>query len=165
MNPHVRQAKAADVDGVVAVGHTTWPPTYLELAGAEYVKAGLARWWGSEGIAEAIAAGQILVAEVDDRVVGVAMFSADGSVVDLWKLYVMPEFQGSGVGAQMLQAVIDGPGSRATSIRLAHKEGNTRARSFYERWGFAETHRTPDDLGGPDNVWMALSLRHGPERD
>ena len=160
MNTHVRQARDADVDGIVTVGHVTWPSTYLELAGAEYVTAGLARWWTPDGIAHAIEAGQVLVAELDGRVVGVAMFSVDGSVVDLWKLYVMPDCQGSGVGAQLLQAVIDGPAREAATVRLAHKKGNTRARTFYEQWGFLETHRTPDDLGGPDNVWMELILHH-----
>jgi len=35
-------------------------------------------------------------------------------------------------------------------------DGNVSAREFFERMGFVETHRETDQLGGPDNVWMAL---------
>ncbi|MBM7518810.1 GNAT family N-acetyltransferase [Nocardioides nitrophenolicus] len=155
----VRPARPDDVAAVVAVGHLTWPATYTPIAGAEYVRRGLAEWWSPAGTADAIAAGRVLVAESDGQVVGVATYSLDGEVVDLWKLYVVPSAQGTGAGAALLDAVVSGPGVGASEIRLAHLAGNERARAFYERHGFTETHRTADALGGPDSVWMRLPLR------
>ena len=67
--------------------------------------------------------------------------------------------QGPGAGAALLDAVVTGPGAGAGEIRLAHMAGNDRARAFYERHGFTETHRSADELGGPDSVWMRLPLR------
>ncbi|TQK72778.1 ribosomal protein S18 acetylase RimI-like enzyme [Nocardioides sp. SLBN-35] len=159
MGVHVRPATPADVDAVVAVGHATWPAVYTPIAGEEYVRRGLAEWWSPEGTAQAIAAGRVLVSESDGHVTGVATYSLDGDVVDLWKLYVVPSAQGTGAGAALLDAVVSGPGAGASAIRLAHLAGNDRARAFYEHHGFSETHRTAGELGGPDSVWMRLPLR------
>ncbi|MEV4999643.1 GNAT family N-acetyltransferase [Nocardioides sp. LML1-1-1.1] len=155
----VRPATAADVDGIVAVGHAAWPPAYTAVAGADYVRRGLAQWWSVDHIAQAVADGLALVAVDGPRVVGVATYSLDGDVVDVWKLYVLPSEQGRGIGRALLRAVAEGPGADAGAIRLAHLAGNAPARAFYERQGFTETHRTTNDEGGPDHVWLRLSLR------
>ncbi|TNM36585.1 GNAT family N-acetyltransferase [Nocardioides albidus] len=158
MTVSVRPATPADVDAVVAVGHATWPAAYTAIAGEEYVRRGLAEWWSPEDMAQAIAAGRVLVSESDGQVTGVASYSVEGDVVDIWKLYVVPDAQGTGAGGALLAAVVAGPGAGAREIRLAHMAGNDRARAFYERHGFRETHRTADELGGPDSVWMRLPL-------
>lgn len=159
MTVTVRPATPADVDAVVAVGHATWPAAYTALAGEDYVRRGLAEWWSPEGTAQAIAAGRVLVSESGGQVTGVATYSVEDDVVDIWKLYVVPDAQGTGTGSALLAAVVAVPGARAREIRLAHMAGNEQARAFYERHGFTETHRTPDELGGPDNVWMRLPLQ------
>ncbi len=159
MSVTVRPATAADVDGIVAVGHATWPPTYTAVAGADYVRRGLAQWWSSEHIAQAVRDGLALVAVDGPRVVGVATYSLDGDVVDVWKLYVLPSEQGRGTGGALLRAVAEGPGAEAAGVRLAHLAGNDPARAFYERQGFTETHRTANEDGGPEHVWMHLPLR------
>lgn len=155
----VRPATPGDVDGIVAVGHATWPPTYTDLAGADYVRRGLAQWWSVDHIAQAVADGLAIVAVDGSRVVGVTTYSLDGDVVDVWKLYVLPSQQGSGTGRALLRAVAEGPGADAAAIRLAHLAGNAPARAFYERQGFTETHRSTNEEGGPDHVWMRLPLR------
>lgn len=154
MSLTVRPATGADVEAIVTVGRVTWPAAYTAIAGEDYVRRGLAAWWSPEGIAQAVAGGRTLVAVVQERVVGVATFSVDDGVLDLWKLYVLPDAQGTGAGSALLAAVVDGPGAAAREVRLAHLDGNAPARAFYERHGFVETHRTPDELGGPDSVWM-----------
>lgn len=155
----VRPATPEDVDGIVAVGHETWPPTYTAVTGADYVRRGLAQWWSVDHIGQTVADGLALVAVDGQRVVGVATYSLDGDVVDIWKLYVLPSQQGSGTGRALLRAVVEGPGAEASAIRLAHVVGNAPARAFYERQGFAETHRTSGEDGGPDLAWLRLPLR------
>lgn len=150
----VRPARLDDVDAVRDVGLRTWPATYTALAGADYVRTGLEQWWSRERTEQAIAAGRVLVAERGGEVVGMAAYTIDGDTLDLWRLYVVPEAHGSGAGHAVLQAVLDGPAAGLRLVRLAHMDGNTVARAFYERQGFTETHRSADEIGGPDNVWM-----------
>ncbi|WP_418059111.1 GNAT family N-acetyltransferase [Pimelobacter simplex] len=150
----VRTAQADDVDAVREVGHRTWPPTYTPIAGADYVRTGLEQWWSRERTAQSIAAGRVLVAERAGAVVGMAAYTVEGDALDLWRLYVVPEAHGTGAGHALLEAVTAGPAAGLRVVRLAHMDGNTAARAFYERQGFTETHRSADEIGGPDNVWM-----------
>ncbi|TWG93341.1 ribosomal protein S18 acetylase RimI-like enzyme [Nocardioides sp. J9] len=155
----VRPASAADVDAVVAVGHATWPAAYTALAGEEYVERGLTELWAPDDVARAVEAGMVLVAESGGEVTGMVMCSLDDGVLTIWKLYVVPNRQRRGTGSALLSAVLAGPGARAREVRLAYMAGHEQARRFYEGHGFVETHRSPDERGGPDDVWMRLALR------
>lgn len=160
--PNVRVAVESDLDGVLAVGHATWPGTYGPIAGPDYVKAGLEKWWSPESTLPAIREERVLVAgAVPDRIDAMALFSYDGDAVVLWKLYVVPAAQGAGLGAALMDAVIDVARPRARLLRLAFLDGNLGARGFYERQGFREVGREPDALGGPDNVWMEREIGTG----
>lgn len=155
----IRAARESEVDAVVAVGHETWPSTYGPIAGMDYVRDGLEKWWTVEGTFPAIADGRVLVAVEDGGIVGMTLFSVDDTAMDIWKLYVVPAAQGSGAGGALLRAAIaEAQRRRLTEVRLAHLDGNQRAREFYEHHGFRETHREPDQLGGPDSVWMLRPL-------
>lgn len=155
----VRVATLADLEAVIDIGTTTWWATYPPIAGDDYVVEGLARWWTPESTRPGIEAGRVRVAEESGRPVGMASYSVSGPVIDLWKLYVLPDAQGTGAGSALLASVVEAAAPEQTTIRLAHKDGNARARAFYERKGFVETGRSPDEIGGPDNVWMELQLR------
>ncbi len=155
----LRAATGEDLQGVVAVGHRTWPATYIPIAGKDYVAMGLAKWWTADATIPAIRAGRVTVAELGDEIVGMTSVGPlDGHLV-LWKLYVVPELQGSGVGGMLLRAAI----ARATAdeydeLRLSYLDGNDGARGFYEHYGFEVFDR---DEGGeiPDSIWMRLQLK------
>jgi len=154
----VRRAEEPDLDAVREVGQRTWPATYEPVAGAEYVRSGLERWWSAEALLPSIRDGRTLVAEDGDgQVVGMASYSLDDDALVLWKLYVLPDRHGSGVGGALMDAVLEaacGPGR----VRLAHLDGNSNAGAFYASRGFRVTGTERDPLGGPDNVWMELDL-------
>ncbi|MEV0268323.1 GNAT family N-acetyltransferase [Hamadaea sp. NPDC050747] len=157
----VRQAELTDTDGVRAIGLAAWPPTYTPLTGPEYVEWGLATWWSVEATARGIATGNVLVAEVDGRIVGMAGLGEKDGVPVLWKLYVLPETQGTGVGSALMAAVFDRVrGQGADRVRLEYLDGNDRAAAFYRAQGFREIGRTtdPDHPGLPDDVWMEATF-------
>ena len=152
----IRLARPADLAGILDVGRSTWPSTYTDLAGEEYVRNGLASWWTEDGTMPAISDGRVWVAEDGDKIVGMTMYGVADRVVDVWKLYVRPKRQGEGIGRALLDSVIAATRGSADRVTLAYMDGNTSARAFYERRGFVETHRETDALGGPDDVWMEL---------
>ena len=161
VNVMVRRATEADVDAVISVGHRTWPPTYGPIAGDDYVAMGLAKWWSAEATLSAIRAGRMTVAEVDEEVVGVASAGPHESRLVLWKLYVLPERQGQGIGARLLEAVVEGARGVYPEIRLAYIDGNTQARDFYSHKGFVEVEREPGSGGLPETIWMARPVAAG----
>ena len=154
----IRVADTKDAYAVRSVGLRTWPVTYEPIAGAAYVAHGLARWWSLEAVRRGIERRGTFVAVAGDDVVGTATVGdLDGSPV-LWKLYVLPELHGCGIGSALLGAVVESLPVDARRLQLPCANGNTRARRFYRRRGFVEVDRAKDVEGGPDIVWMALAL-------
>jgi len=86
-----------------------------------------------------------------------ASYSLDDDALVLWKLYVLPDRHGRGVGGALMDAVLEAARGFGR-VRLAHLDGNTNAGAFHASRGFRVTGTEPDPLGGPDNVWMELHL-------
>jgi len=78
----------------------------------------------------------------------------------VWKLYVVPPAQGTGVGSALIRellAVADG-----RPVRLEYIDGNDKAAAFYARHGFVEVRREPnDEPGWPAQVWVERKPRKG----
>jgi ribosomal protein S18 acetylase RimI-like enzyme len=152
----VRPATEADVPAIVAIGHRTWPATYEPFTGAEYVARGLAQWWSDEVIRRSLP-GTLVAENAAGAVVGMAGYAPSEDVLVIWKLYVLPEAQGTGAGSALLRRVIADAGARYRAIRLEYLDGNDKAAGFYARNGFRHLRREPDPDGGPDSVWLELA--------
>ena len=159
----IRRATAADLDAVIDIGTRTWWGTYPPIAGGDYVRAGIARWWTPEAVLPAIRVGRVLVAERDGRVIAMASYSLLDPAEDaamLWKLYVDPAVQGSGAGRALVDAVIAEIGTRRGVLRLTHLLGNDHAHAVYQHLGFRTTGRVGSPIeGGPEEVVMERPLR------
>ncbi len=118
------------------------------------MQAGLAKWWSAEATSPAIRQGRLTVAEVDGEVVGMASVGREQDHLVLWRLYVLPEHHGQGIGSALLAAVLEEADGRYPEIRLSYTEGNTPAAHFYRSRGFVETHHEAGGGGVPDQVWM-----------
>jgi ribosomal protein S18 acetylase RimI-like enzyme len=153
----VRTATEADVAAIIDVGHRTWPATYEPFTGPEYVVRGLARWWSEEAIRRGLP--RTLIAEdATATVLGMASYAPDDDVLILWKLYVLPEAQGTGAGTALLQRVIADASGHYTAVRLEYLDGNDHAAAFYERHGFTFLKRASEPEGGPDAIWLEHPL-------
>ena len=159
MTVQVRRAVAADAQAVRDVGLRTWPATYAQIAGSEYVAQGLTRWWTDEAVGASIRRGGAFVAELDGAVIGMAAAGERDGSPYLWKLYIVPERQGVGAGSALLAAVVDSLPADSTRLGLDYVEGNEQAAAFYRGKGFREIGRQPSPLGiGPDEILMELRL-------
>ncbi|HKX68104.1 MAG TPA: GNAT family N-acetyltransferase [Intrasporangium sp.] len=155
----IRQATGNDLDDVIEIGHRTWPVIYEPIAGIDYVAMGLAKWWTSDVVAASIRRGQTLVAELAGDVIGMVAFGTQNGDFVVWKLYVLPEHHGKGIGSRLMDAVVD----RAlegghTRITVAYPAGNGYAERFHRAHGFVESHREPSGSGLPDTIWMVREL-------
>lgn len=150
----VRPATAADAASIERVGRVTWPSTY-GFAGDAYIAHGLATWWSKEAVLRGIETTSTFVAEVDGEVIGMGNLDLRPEKPVIWKLYVLPERQGSGAGrALMTRLLAEAP--RGSEVLLEYTDGNARAASFYFRHGFVELRRdAPESAGWPAQVWMA----------
>jgi len=154
----IRVADGNDLAAVLEVGRRTWPVTYEPIAGEEYVAMGLAKWWTAGATIPAIRAGRVTVAEVDGTVVGIAVVGPHENHLVLWKLYVLPEHQGGGIGSALMESVVAAARGEHSQIRLSYLEGNTSAEGFYRSKGFVEISRESSGDAIPESVWMQLVL-------
>jgi GNAT superfamily N-acetyltransferase len=148
----IRDASEDDIDAIMAVGQRTWPATYA-FAGDDYVRNGLATWWSAAATERSLRDTTVMVAESLAGVIGVGNIDLRGEVPIIWKLYVLPEAQGTGAGKALIEALLQrAPGQRA---RLEYLDGNSRAARFYAARGFTELRREPaQQPGWPATVWM-----------
>lgn len=153
----VRPAAPADVPALRALGERVVADTYEPIAGPDYVRYVLDRWWQPQQLAESMRRTSTFVAEAAGRVVGTANLgrTADGVPV-MWKLYVDPVMHGQGVGSALLSAVLAALPPDADRLALSHLAGNVRAAEFYRRRGFRPWRVEPDPAGWPDQVWLTL---------
>ncbi len=130
----------ADADACASVHHASWVETYSALLPAAHWESDTLerrvdawRHWLGEGA-------DVTVAEVVGSVVGFAIGGPGRQVgehlpvrdAELLSLYVRSAEHGTGVGQELLDAVV-APGRPA---QLWVAQDNPRARRFYERNGF-----------------------------
>ena len=161
--PRVRAARAGDAVAIARMHWESHQETYIRpgIVAREHIEA----WTLEQRIAGWTAAVDeslegvrtIAVAIEGDRVVGLAdSRAADGTEepdaprdLELKGLYVLEEYQGSGLGQALLDAVIgDAP------AYLWVLAGETRARGFYRRNGFE-----PDGVERPFDEWRVTTVR------
>lgn len=127
----VRLATAEDLESIQRIySFIIGPPTGQE------------RTWS-----RLISGGGMVVAEIDAQVAGFGGIDID-AVEQLKWLYVMPEYQGAGVGGEILKQLEEIGWSRGlTGIRLHAAPG---AFLFYRKHGYSEVERddVPHDHAG-----------------
>jgi GNAT superfamily N-acetyltransferase len=148
----IRDARDEDVEAIVGIGRATWPATY-GFAGADYVRNGLQTWWSAEAIERSLRDTTVLVADDGSGLIGIGNIDLRQSVPIIWKLYVVPNSQGSGAGKALMAALLARAPGRP--VRLEYVDGNDRAARFYAGQGFTELRREPGERPGwPETVWM-----------
>lgn len=101
-------------------------------------------WHKSAGnFSEALArANSFTVAIVDERIVAYQWSELYGKHAHLTRLAVHPNYQGHGIGAQLLhRAITDSLALGADWISLNTQENNLRSQALYERFGFVNTRQ------------------------
>lgn len=146
----VRPAHAEDAGEMARVHVQAWRQTFrgvmpdAVLDDPEFVPR-RERFWAAALKDERYAANRAAVAEVDGEVVGIAMSGpslGEGPATgrQLYILYVLAAFHGSGIGDDLLDAVLDP--AQAASLWVADPAPPTegarylRAHAFYRKRGF-----------------------------
>jgi len=155
----VRRAEVADVAAVREVGLKTWPVAYDGLVSPEFITDGLAQWWSPESVQRGIENGIALVAVDDEQVVGMVGLGRQEDHWVMWKLYVLPEHQGKGIGKALLDGAIAALPAGTPQLLLDVLVGNEQAIGFYRKHGFVVPSNPPDRDLGVDLMWMSLDLQ------
>lgn len=109
------------------------------------------RAYSDESLERRMSSGVLLVAVLNDEVVGFVNFapaSEDGAS-ELAAIYVLPEAQGRGLGTRLLHSGLKRmPG--VSRVGLFVERDNPTGRRFYESKGFVEVGSRTEHLFGHD---------------
>jgi len=156
-DPVVRPGTPDDVAAICAFGDAHVRAHYEPLIGADAADGQVQQWWNEQTVATAVDGGLVVVAELGDRLVGVAQRGRRGRDHVVYKLYVDPAQRGRGVGPRLLDALDQQLPADADRLHIEHFAANERAGSFYEREGFTVVRVEPSPTGDPalDLVWRS----------
>jgi GNAT superfamily N-acetyltransferase len=136
----IRVPNLDDADGAAEVHNRGWRETYARLLPAEFYDGSALfrrqRLW-RRLIEQADSSRRLYVGESDGAIVGVALAGSSlgerpARDLELYMLYVISPFHGTGVGQALLDAVV---GQEHAQLWVA--QDNPRAHAFYRRNGFA----------------------------
>jgi GNAT superfamily N-acetyltransferase len=139
---HFRRATSADIDAIFVVRFAVKEnvpsnPARVTREMCEDYLDKLGRGW---------------VCEVEDRVVGFSYAAlADHSI---WALFVLPEFEGRGIGKHLLKLATDWLFAKGATQVVLSTQANTRADRFYREQGW-ERGEMKDEV----EVRFSLALR------
>lgn len=146
----IRKMKPVDIKQVQGVAITTWKATYEGIIPLEIQENFLKFAYNNERMKQRLERSIILVAEVNDKVVGFANFSPinkEDRKVELSAIYLYPEQQGKGIGSALLQEgikVLD----NVNEIYINVEKDNKIGRIFYKAKGFEVVKEFDDDFDG-----------------
>jgi ribosomal protein S18 acetylase RimI-like enzyme len=148
----IRRAEVTDLPAVEAIARTTWPVAYAGVIPDDIQRRLLDSWYSPSALARAFGAKEsvFFVAEWDRALIGFAQyFRRSAEVVELTRIYVLPDRQRSGVGAQLLEAGLAAFGAQgARDLTVSVERDNAVGRRFYRRTGFTEVRELTQNVEG-----------------
>jgi ribosomal protein S18 acetylase RimI-like enzyme len=141
----IRQAERSDARALSELAIATYADAFSHSLSAADLAAHLRENLAEACVERFIAADVVLLAAIEDRVVGYVQFGdvsmpidgASGADRELRRLYVQGDHQGKGIGTALMTAALDHPRLEgARDIYLDVWERNRGAQRFYERFGF-----------------------------
>lgn len=151
-NLSIRTANLDDVDDIRSIGLMTWPATYLSFTSPDFVMDNLNTWWSRGSVSASITDDTTFIASQDGKAVGTLTLGLFEGEPVIWKIYVLPEAHGRGIGSALMDAALAAIGP-AQDVRIEFVKGNSAARQFYGRRGFMFDFEE-DMAEGFTTVWL-----------
>jgi len=156
MNIEYRLATTADVKGIQYVLSTTWQATYSNLK-PETIEQVKAKWHSTEFLSKQIKNEKFYfpIAFDGNEVVGIATSGMrEEGIVDLFRFYVLPEYQGKGIGTKLL-SMVEEKYPEAKTVKAYVDVNNQQGIEYYERRGFKKIKQeTEESFGEVMTEWL-----------
>lgn len=147
-----RPATISDVETIRALADRIWHACYPGIIPVEQIRYMLGWMYSPHKLTEQIRHGMCYeLALLEGAAVGYLAYErrADGTVLYLNKLYLVPEHHGRGLGQAALEHVFaTARAAGAATVELRVNKANVRALRAYERAGFMIADSLRQDIGG-----------------
>ena len=142
----------ADLPKVRDLAERIWRSSYAELLSPGQIEYMLDWMYSLERLRRDWTSGVVFHWPIVDQIpVGYMATQTDPSAAVLYvhKLYVLPQFQGKGLGGRLLEHAFQAATQAGCrTVRLHVNKGNLRAIACYHRHGFLKEASVVNDIGG-----------------
>jgi ribosomal protein S18 acetylase RimI-like enzyme len=163
----IRIATVADISDVINLGNAVLPAVYIPLTSEQYVQELMHAYWTSTAFANAIQASDtfLLVAILQEQVVGIAEVQCNGEKAVLWKLYVQADLRGTGIGKALIYEALRHLPEEIKWFYTEYLTSNTSAGEFYASQGFQFDHLEQDESNSNlSYTWVKQDVVNHPAR-
>ncbi|WP_419958868.1 N-acetyltransferase family protein [Psychrobacillus sp. BM2] len=150
----VREAKISDATGIALVHVESWRTTYKSILPKEFLM-NLSYKRREQFWETSIPEGNVFVAENDEgKIVGFASGGIErsgkyeGYKGELTSIYILKEYQGRGIGKQLLKAVIKGIVKLGINTMLVLVLEDNNSKLFYEATGGKKIGEVEIEIAG-----------------
>ncbi|MCF0131630.1 MAG: GNAT family N-acetyltransferase [Pseudobutyrivibrio sp.] len=114
---------------------TAWADPFLDRFSEVYIHDNNCYWVAENEDGQVIAG------------VGIGPLNGKEGICELQKMYCLPEYRGCGIAQKLLDTALDFAKQQYASCYLETMQNMDRAKSFYEKNGFAHTCETIGNTG------------------
>lgn len=155
----VRKMNENDIADVQQVAKTSWNHTYQGIIPEAIQEGFLNSAYSSDMLSRRLNVSSLYVVEAADQIVGFANFSKvkEAGDVELGAIYLLPEYQGYGLGTALLKEGIANVDSAKKVYINVERENDSGVR-FYDAKGFKVISEFEDDLEGHRTMMLRMVL-------
>jgi ribosomal protein S18 acetylase RimI-like enzyme len=148
----IEPAGEADLPTVRALAESIWRVSYAGLLSPGQIEYMLDEMYSPQRLLQDWRSGVVFEWPVVEGIpVGYMATQTDptAAVLHLHKLYVLPQFQGKGLGGRLLEHALQSASQAGCRrVQLHVNKGNHRAIACYRRHGFVQEASVVNDIGG-----------------
>lgn len=152
----VRNAAENDIEIIQQLAEQTWWPTYSPILEKHQIEYMLSHIYSVEAMRQVMKDKSqhfILISEngIDQGFASYGTWSEDPACLKIFKLYVLPNNQGKGLGKKLISEIAERAAKDGKTSLILNVNRNNPALTFYKKEGF-ELLRNEDIPIGP--YWM-----------
>lgn len=147
----IRKANQNDVSDIAHIHFTSWHATYADLLPKAYrdkennLSQKLAMW---EKIISSSSVNTWIAYDAENNSIGFISYFTKDRECEITTLYILPQYQGLGLGSKLMYAAIDDISQydRCSALSLWVLKTNLPAINFYEKFDFKSDGQCDEEL-------------------
>jgi diamine N-acetyltransferase len=144
----IKLATQSDIPLIHKLAHSIWPSAYGSILSAEQLSYMLELIYSEQALQQQFAVQTFVIIYDNAEPLGFAAYEKFEQKLKLHKIYVLPKTQGTGVGKQLLQYVLQQALDRhCQTLYLNVNKYNKNAIAFYTKQGFTIAYEEVINIG------------------
>lgn len=159
MSIHIREMKPKDIQAVQEVAKASWQTTYAGIIPLEIQENFITSAYSEAMMCKRLEVSSLYVAAKKEEIIGFANFSIvkHGGIAELGAIYLLFDYQGFGIGSELLREGINNLKGAHSLFVDVEKENRTGV-AFYQAKGFKTHSEFEDNLDGHISKMLRMVL-------